>query len=663
MNETVKRREDSVFGLHFDFHANTNSRDVGIHTDPEKMERMLRYVKPDYVQVDTKGHPGYSSYPTKAGVTADLAEGVDRLRVWRDVTRRCGVALYAHHSSLWDAAAAAQHPEWAVTNENGRKSDAWMSMFGPYLTERLIPQLLELAVDYELDGVWMDGDVWGVVPDYGPGAQAAYRAKYGRSIPKSDDEDFPRYIEFLADTFKKYLKTYTEAVKEKAPAFQVCSNHLMNQFDEAGEESPVNHISFDLAHFELLRLETRIAAKAGKPWDAMSWFGRFLKPFDAMNMDKLPQTDKEIPQLMQEAAVSLSLGGGFEFCHGISDRTSSRAAGRYKALSEFCNARKKYCFKAEPIHQVGIFFSAGARLDSEVSAARAGKMQPFDPLLQENLKQMNSALNAALSAGFSAEVIYPNEDLSVCGMIVVPNYAVMTEDEKKKITDYAKAGGRVMLIGPDAAAHFAKEMNIEVKKMPAASVYPEKDGELIGWCADYCEVKGEGKVLADMYTDEFGEKEPIPAVFESSVGEGKIRAVAFSLLSDEVKTSKGVRLSMPAGLRTFTAGVMKDLWPDPAVRVSGSSFVDVVLMKKDGMTCVNLINMLCGSPIYAFREMPVSMDEIPPLSDLRVELKYPTAPRAVTLEPEHRPLSFTYEDGRVKFALDRLYIHSVITVK
>ena len=63
----MKKRSDSFFGLHFDMHANEYSTNIGSEFNSELVEQICAEVKPDYIQVDTKGHPGYSSYPTKYG--------------------------------------------------------------------------------------------------------------------------------------------------------------------------------------------------------------------------------------------------------------------------------------------------------------------------------------------------------------------------------------------------------------------------------------------------------------------------------------------------------------------------------------------------------------------------------------------------------------------
>ncbi len=81
------KRADAFLGIHFDFHAGDDCTQVGARTTPEMVELVIDKVKPDYIQIDCKGHRGYSSYPTKVGNPAPGFVG-DPLRIWRDVTRK-----------------------------------------------------------------------------------------------------------------------------------------------------------------------------------------------------------------------------------------------------------------------------------------------------------------------------------------------------------------------------------------------------------------------------------------------------------------------------------------------------------------------------------------------------------------------------------------------
>ena len=150
------RRNQSFFGIHFDFHAGADCNEVGINTTPEMIHAIIDMVHPDYIQTDCKGHAGYSSYPTLAGNPAPGIIG-DPLRIWRDVTAERGVALYMHYSGVWDTRAVELHPEWAVTRADGTRDKNQTSVFGLYSDRLLIPQMKELAGKYGVDGVWVDG--------------------------------------------------------------------------------------------------------------------------------------------------------------------------------------------------------------------------------------------------------------------------------------------------------------------------------------------------------------------------------------------------------------------------------------------------------------------------------------------------------------------------
>ena len=97
-------RKDCYFGLHFDLHPNKNDTALGRDLTEEMVERLLERVRPDYVQYDCKGHPGYLGYPSKVGTSAP---GIvkDSLAIWRRVTARHGVALFIHFSGAWDSLA------------------------------------------------------------------------------------------------------------------------------------------------------------------------------------------------------------------------------------------------------------------------------------------------------------------------------------------------------------------------------------------------------------------------------------------------------------------------------------------------------------------------------------------------------------------------------
>jgi hypothetical protein len=160
-NSTAKRRADSFFGIHFDFHAQANDDAIGQTLTPAMVNQFLTQVKPDYIQVDTKGHPGISSYPTSVGKPARRIIR-DPLAIFRDETSKKAIGLYAHFSGVMDVNAVQTHPEWARVNADRKLDGSATSLFGDYSRRSFIPQIKELSSRYHIDGVWVDGDCWAV---------------------------------------------------------------------------------------------------------------------------------------------------------------------------------------------------------------------------------------------------------------------------------------------------------------------------------------------------------------------------------------------------------------------------------------------------------------------------------------------------------------------
>jgi hypothetical protein len=63
----MKKRKDSFWGLHFDFHASCNDLEQGKTLCEEEIREICTLLKPDFIQIDCKGHPGWTSFPSKLG--------------------------------------------------------------------------------------------------------------------------------------------------------------------------------------------------------------------------------------------------------------------------------------------------------------------------------------------------------------------------------------------------------------------------------------------------------------------------------------------------------------------------------------------------------------------------------------------------------------------
>ena len=63
----MRKRSEGFWGIHSDFHATPDFGVQGRSLKEEDIREICRLLKPDYWQIDSKGHPGYASFPSELG--------------------------------------------------------------------------------------------------------------------------------------------------------------------------------------------------------------------------------------------------------------------------------------------------------------------------------------------------------------------------------------------------------------------------------------------------------------------------------------------------------------------------------------------------------------------------------------------------------------------
>ncbi len=644
------RRSESYLGIHFDFHAGEDSVEIGRNLTPEMVEEVLEKVHPDYIQVDSKGHPGYSSYPTTVG---NQAPGFvkDPLRIFREVTARHGVALYVHHSGVWDAQAVKKHPDWARIGPDGKSDDRLTSVFGPYVDKLLIPQLEELRDEYQVDGVWVDGECWATERDYAPAVLARFHRETGiESVPKEPDQ--PHWLEFsdfCRNGFRHYLKHYVDTLHRHDPDFQIASNWAYTSMMPEPVTVPVDFISGDFSarnSVNSARLEGRSMVYQGKPWDLMAWSFTWA---DGLYSTKSPV------QLKQEAAMVLSLGGGFQ-AYFPQKRDGSIRLWQMDLMADvarFCRARQSVCQGAVPVPQLGLIYSGKAfyRTNRKLFAAWGGELVPLRGVLQSLLESQN-VVDIVMEHQLEGRMDeYP--------LLVYPEWDSIEPEFRDKLVEYVRRGGNLLVIGPSATGLFRDELGVDFVGEPEDLVnglfFQDR---MAGIKSRFQEVnlkegtEGTGTVFnrnPETVNDPVGEG--FPAASIRQLGGGKIAGIYLDLGERYVNSRTEVS-------RDFLADVVRRLVPDPVVSVRGSHFVDVTLNRVNGKLALNLVNT--GGP-HADEKVNV-FDEIPAVGPLTIEIRTPRKPDSLTLVPEGGSLPFRYSDGVVHALLPRLEIHQIILV-
>ena len=640
-------RAHSFFGLHFDFHAGPDCNEVGKNVDVAMVNNLIDQVHPDFIQVDCKGHPGYTSYPTKVG---NPVPGFvkDQLKIWRTVTASRGVSLYLHYSGVWDSRAIELHPWWAAVGADGIRSKNSTSVFGNYADSLLIPQLKELSSVYGVDGVWVDGDCWAHQLDYAPHTLELFRKSTGISeIPrKPGDQGWREFLQFSRDGFKAYVTKYTNALHRYNPKFQVASNWAFSTLMPEQVSIPVDFISGDFSALNSVnsaRLESRFIRNQGKSWDLMAW------GFSWIGNEEGTQCVKSATQIERELASVISLGGGVQI-YLQQKRDGSIYNWMIPLLSEaakFCRERQPWCQGVSGVPQIGLILS------KEALYARTNRLfGGFD----KELTPLKGILQNLLSSQYVVDVVAEHQlkDINKYPLLVYPEWETITPDFKKILLDYVSKGGKLLLIGPNSSLLFKDELKVSVQ---TPATVKNNGLEYQQWIAELMSlsegvtpgagVKSFGKYFQAIHME--GPSEIAATI--TKFGKGEIAATHLEMGKAFTNRSAPV-------LRDFLGALVKEIFPEPAVTVSGSHLVDVTLNKKGESLILNLVNV--SGPHDNERVM--AFDEIPQVGPLKITMQLKAQPKKVRLQPENVDLKFNYRDGRMECELPSLKIHEMVVV-
>ncbi|MBS3734821.1 MAG: hypothetical protein KGY99_07825 [Phycisphaerae bacterium] len=641
------RRDESFFGLHFDYHMHMGCTEVGRNVTRRMVRRIIDEARPDYIQIDCKGHKGIASYPTRVAYPAPGFVR-DPVRIFREVTAEAGVALYMHYSGVLDAEACKRHPSWAARNADGKRHGRTTSVFGPYVDKLLIPQLKELRDEYHVDGIWLDGECWGVEPDYSRWARKAWTAETGRKkLPVPGDADYGRFLEFCREGFRRYLRHYVDAMHAHDGDYQIASNWAFSSNMPEPVCADVDFLSGDYAWLNSVnsaRFEGRCLSRQGKPWDLMAWSCATI-------LGQAHWSTKPIAQLKQEAAVVLALGGGFQayFKQKADASINDWTVALMGELARFCRARQDACHEATPVPQIALVYPGKSfyRMTERTFAPWNGEC-----------KATTGILHALLDARLPVEIAMEHHlegRMDDYPLIVIPEWDWLEPHFRRELLAYVRGGGNLLVIGARACRPFAKPLKVRpTGKVHNALAFLAHADFMTGLNLDVQSVRPAAGVRTfarrHVENDPRTDAEPVATI--TRFGKGRIAGVYADL--GEVYAA-----SRTTVVRDMLGDMARELMGEKLlVELAGSHNVDVTLMRKDGTLRVNLINTAGphGDPtVFVF-------DEVPVVGPLELTVRLGRKPKAVRIVPRGGRVTWRYGKGLLRVTLPRLELHEVVVI-
>ncbi len=637
------RRSEAFFGLHFDLHANESDEALGAEASAENFRELIERVRPDWVQWDCKGHPGYASYPTEVGWSAPGIER-DALRTLRDVTRELGVALLLHYSGVIDEKAIREHPEWAARNADGSINERATSTFGDYVDELMIPQLREVVEQYDIDGLWIDGDCWGAVPDYSPRAVEQWREETGLEPPTGpEDENWHEWMDFHREQFLRYLRHWVDALHQFRPELDITSNWMYSTYAPLRPTVDLDYLSGDFSpagSCDRARLEARYFASVGRPWDLMAW--GFNREWDA-------RLHKPAVQLKQEAGVVLSQGGAFQYYYqptrtGHIPRKFIETA---EEVASFCRERQALCEGSTSVPQVALLLPVDDFMRRSDRVFHTGAVR----------EDLEGCLHALLELHYSVDVLAEwmlQDRLEQFPMVVVPDTEHLAEDFVEALLDYVRGGGSLMLLGARSGRIFAQELGVRLDGPPKEEIAHLSSPLGMG------AVQGEWQTVTQVSADEvalrFPTYEPrhgVPAATVAELGEGLIGAAWGPV-------GAGYRRSHHPAARSLVQDLAERVLPVPALRIDAPPTVEAALRRSaDGNLTLHLLNLTGAQRA----DDHLAVETVPQIGPIAVRLRVSEKPMSVTWEPAAQDLEWSWADGVLTTRVPSLHIHGVVVVE
>ncbi|MCX5771077.1 MAG: hypothetical protein NTZ09_12520 [Candidatus Hydrogenedentes bacterium] len=638
---------DAFFGLHYDLHPNEQDTELGRETTYEHIREQLEKVKPDFVQYDCKGHPGWSGYPTEVG---SPSPGIvnDALRIWRDVTRDMGIPLSIHYSGVWDTRAIQLHPDWANIGPDGKPNANNTCPLSPYTEELMIPQLLEVVEKYDLDGMWIDGENWASQPCYCERCKGEFTRRTGiGTVPtKPSEEHWADWLEFHRALFVEHVTKYTNAVHAKDPAVMVCSNWMYSVRQPEPIAAPIDYISGDFdPSFGADRAcaEARFISNRGKPWDLMAW--SFLRTGD------LPWVTKTVPHLCQELSVVMAQGGA-TFIYDQPQR-SGRLTGWHQDIlgqvAAFCRKRQPYSHKTQTIPQVALLHSQSFFYRNN---------QPLFNFAKAN-QPMEGALHALLENGYSVDIL--NEDDLVARMgeyplVVVPEQEGLPPAVSQALEAYVQGGGRLLLTGSHVARQHGELAGVEPVQGSLTDGYvPAGNGCTSAgavWQKVTRTTSTEIAPLLDRQEPELNQAET-PAATLRPVGSGRVAAIHGDVF-------RSYYAGHYPGLREFVGDVVQVLDTPGLARVHGPWWIEMSARKKDGRTLIQFVNRSSSGPLSPNRHM---VEDVPNTGPFTVAVPVKEKPARCYMAPDETGLNWSWKDGVLTAEISGLAIHNVLVIE
>jgi hypothetical protein len=434
LNEPLPSRQ-----VHLDFHTSEFIPGIGEKFDKTKWQSALKTGRINQIHIFAKCHHSWSYYPTEVGNQHPNLK-FDLLGAQIEACHEIGVKSPIYYTVGWSASDAENNPDWVAREKDGKyqallydlnakgsdvkPENAWKwlcpAISGPY-HEHIMEQVAELCEKYPVDGFWFD--------IYHVGNNGCY-CQYCQTRLKSegvDINDRDAVIKSAALAVKAHMNALRELIIKSHPNATVFFNnttHLTNtgnfnnRLYDLNTHQELEDLPTTWGGYDKLPLEAKYHLQNGNPIVAMS--GKFHKSWGEFG------GFKHADAIKYEAAVMISNGAACNFgdqLHpsGEMDIETYRNIGK---AYEYVEKIEEYGLGGKPVSKLGVWLTLNTKADLGIVNILLETHNDFVIANEMNLDELE--------------------------LLIVPSQSYMEVGKAKKINDWVKRGGKMIVLGEGA---------------------------------------------------------------------------------------------------------------------------------------------------------------------------------------------------------------------
>lgn len=666
---------DVFHKIHFDMHTPATVPGVGQGFEPDRFAGALAAAGYEAACIFTKCTYGWSYYPTQVGVRHPSCDR-DLFGEACAALHRAGLRVIGYYAlEVLPPPFVAANPDLLMRRPDSGAcvephDRACGCVFGPMLERIILPQLQEIARQYPVDGIFLDGLPMAF---WRPCHCAACQAAFGEPFPAAPGD--PRWPAFRAWQFqqqRQFAQRVAQGIHEARPGTLVGINYLGAQPCSPIRVPPaIDYLTADVSVHDQCPLNCS--------YQLAAWTWREI-PCDVMNARMLgwwqDWSMRPLNAMLAEVAIGLSRGGRLFMGDLIQPDTVQphpAVLAQEQAVNTFARARQPLAegvqafAEAAVLHDVGDGFLAGAGPDGTAS---------------------RGAFLSLLEYAWPLHVLYTEDLATEAGrypLLVVTGGSDLTADHVAALRRAVEAGAGLLLCAP--SANLQRLPGIEdltgLTWDPTGEDWPLAYLELTGpgWAEAWPQALPAGlppllvqgrpafahargaEVLCPLTAPgalyQMGARPPGQAtdwvgISRRRLGAGQVVVSTLALGRDYAARGNTLARDLLVRLASLAFGGPR------TVEVEAPAPVELNLGRGDGRLCIHLIHHQ-GSWRPGTPYLP---DRVAALHGVRLTLRLRHAPASLRWQPDGTDLPWqTSADGRLVVDLPPLAIHGCVEAR